>query len=137
MNRIPIDHIGENGRRVIRLFLEDTAKEFRDGEAVCGEVPSQLRLFACQIDRPNPNTRDGRRESAEQYLKDSLWVGRSDRWIADQVGVSGSTVSRYRRTLESVGAIETRFQLEAADGRLFPRTPTAVDVRLRKFMGLE
>lgn len=69
-----------------------------------------------------PLTRKERRHVAAEFLK--LHSERSDRWIADDIGIDKNTVSNIREKLEGNGEIHHLDELWTKDGRQIPRGNT-------------
>ena len=66
-----------------------------------------------------PLTRAERRKAVERMLM--LHTERSDRWIAEDMGVSKNTVAKYREELEAGGQIDQVEKFIGKDGKEYPR----------------
>lgn len=66
-----------------------------------------------------PLTRAERRKAVERMLM--LHTKRSDRWIAEDMGVSKNTVAKYREELEAGGQIDQVDKFIGKDGKEYPR----------------
>jgi hypothetical protein len=67
---------------------------------------------------PLPN-REQKKQIIVDYLRENMEY--SDNYIGKQIGVSPTTIAKYRRQLESQGQIPVQRRLLGEDGKMRPR----------------
>ncbi len=90
-----------------------------------GMTEEEKRLHARKLNMARRHlTQETRRELIRQQLKET--PEKSDRQIADNLGVNHSTVGTQRKELEAVGEISHLKESVGADGKQYPRRPVSV-----------
>lgn len=90
-----------------------------DGEAIDAYNAAEEYAALANLRHGKPLTRTERRTAVERML--TLHPERSDRWIAEDMGVDHKSVRTYREELESVGEIPQLNNFVGKDGKEYPR----------------
>ena len=105
----------------IRDVIENYDGKYTIGRAVmqkmvCGDSAQVRRVRShAPLDNLKSLPKTERQQVIKEFIR--LNVGKSDRAIADDTGISKNTIGRYRKQLEENGKIEIIAKREGRDGR--------------------
>ena len=117
----------------LRLTLKLLLKQYPDKRiAIATSLGGKVENKA---DNTKPLTRTDRKGKVVEMLK--RYPERSDRWISEEIGISKTTVAKYRLELESGGQIDHVDKFIGKDGKKYPRKleSTCQIDRLDKLIG--